>query len=282
MATRSFPGVTLWDRYRDLGYVDLISEECTCTKGDYRSMEINELVSISQGPLDIMNPTTPAKVLAAGRAAGLGEGSRVVEIGCGNGAILSLWGREYGISGLGIEVREDACRRAERAFQEADLGEQVMVRCMDAREYVPDEPFDCAASIGASHVWGGFEATLDALLGMVTDEGIIVIGDRCWRSDRTPPEFAREWPDVLTGYEILGAAREVGLDVATVIHSSVGDWDRYESAIWQSILTWLRSHPDHPERDLVVDYLHRLQDEYSGYGREYMGWAISVLVPGFW
>ena len=245
-------------------------------------MEQNEFVSITQGALAIMNPTTPEKVLAAGRAAGLGKGSRVVEVGCGNGTILAHWGREYGISGLGIDVREDACRRAEEAFRAAGLSSRLSVRCMDARDYASEEPFDCAASIGASHIRGGFSATLDALLDLVHDEGTIVIGDRCWRSDRTPPEFAREWPDVLTGYETLGTARDAGLDIAAVIRADENDWDRYESGIWQSILSWLGNHPDHPDRDLMVDYLRRVQDEYFGYGREYMDWALFVMVPGFW
>lgn len=245
-------------------------------------MENNELVSITQGTLAIMNPTTPEKVLAAGRAAGLREGSRVVEIGCGNGTILALWGREYGISGLGIEAREDACTRVEEAFRAAGLSERIAVRCMDARGYVPDGPFDCAASIGASHIQGGFSATLDALLNLVHDEGTIVIGDRYWRSDRVPPEFAREWPDIPTEYEILGTVRDAGLDVAAVVRSSADDWDRYESGIWQSVIAWLGEHPDHPDRDFMIDYLHRIQDEYFGYGREHMGWALYVLVPGFY
>ncbi|MDV2481106.1 methyltransferase domain-containing protein [Methanoculleus sp. Wushi-C6] len=245
-------------------------------------MEDRELVSITQGALAIMNPTTPAKVLAAGKAAGLGRGTRVVETGCGNGTILALWGQEYGISGLGIESREDACNRAEETFRAAGLGDRLSVRCMDARDYAPDEPFDCAVSIGASHIQGGFSATLDSLLGLVHDEGTIVIGDRCWRSDRVPPEFAREWPDVLTGYEILGTAREAGLDVAAVIRAGPEDWDRYESAIWQAVLSWLGSHSDHPDRDFMVGYLRRVQDEYFGYGREYMDWAMYVMVPGFW
>ncbi len=244
-------------------------------------MEEDELVSITQGALSIMNPTTPEKVLAAGRAAGLREGSRVVEIGCGNGTILALWGREYGISGLGIEARPDACRRAEKAFLEAGLGGRIAVRCMDAREYVPGEPFDCAAAIGASHIHGGFSATLDALTGLIHDGGTIVIGDRCWRSDHTPPEFAREWPDVLTGYEILSTAREAGFDVAAAVRSSENDWDHYESGIWQALLSWLGDHPDHPDRDFVIDYFHRIQDGYFGYGREYMDWAMYVLVPGY-
>ena len=89
-------------------------------------------------------------------------------------------------------------------------------------------------------------------------------------------------PDVLTGYEILGLAREAGLDVAAVIRSSVDDWDRYESGIWQGVLSWLEEHPDHPDRDSMIDYLHSIQDEYFGYGQEQMGWAMYVLVPGFW
>ena len=245
-------------------------------------METTELISLSQGALAIMNPTTPEKVLAAGRAAGLCAGTRVVEIGCGNGTILALWGQEYGISGLGIEFRPDACRRAGQAFLEAGVGDRIAVRCMDAREYVPERLFDCAASIGASHIYGGFSATLDALAGLVTDEGTIIIGDRYWRSDRVPPDFAREWPDVLTGYEILSTARDAGFDVAAVIRSSEGDWDRYESGIWQALLSWLGENPDHPDREFIVDYLHRIQDEYFGYGREYMDWAMFVLVPGYW
>lgn len=245
-------------------------------------MDINELVSISQGSLAIMNPTTPEKVLAAGRAAGLRRGTRVVETGCGNGTILALWGQEYGIFGLGIESREDACRRAEETFRAAGLEDCLSVRCMDACDYTPDEPFDCAASIGASHIRGGFAATLDALLGLVHEGGTIVIGDRCWRSDRVPPEFAREWPDVLTGYEILETAREAGLDLAAVIRSGPEDWDRYESSIWQAVLAWLGDNPDHPDRDFMTDYLRRIQDEYFGYGREYMDWAMYVMVPGFW
>lgn len=243
-------------------------------------MDQNELVSITQGALAIMNPTAPGKVLAAGGAAGLRDGSRVVEVGCGNGTILALWGREYGISGIGIEARKDACIRAEEAFRAAGLSGRLCVRCMDAREYVPDEPFDCAASIGASHIRGGFPATLDALLDLVHDRGTIVIGDRYWESDRIPPEFAREWPDILTGYEILGTVRDAGLDIAAVIRSDSGDWDRYESGIWQSVISWLGEHPDHPDRDYMIDYFHRIQDEYFGYGQEYMGWALFVLVPG--
>jgi SAM-dependent methyltransferase len=243
-------------------------------------MEIHDLVTISQGPLAIMNPTTPEKVGAAGRAAGLSSGSRVVEFGCGNGTILALWGEAFGISGLGIENRPSACEQAASAFRDAGLADRIAVRCMDAREYLSEVPFDCAACIGSSHIWGGFESALDAIQARVHEDGVIVMGDRYWRTDRTPPDFAREWPEVLTEYEILQTVREAGFDLAAVIRASVEDWDRYESGIWGSIRAWLSDNPDHPERDGLIEYLRRIQEEYFGYGREFMGWAIYVLVPG--
>jgi cyclopropane fatty-acyl-phospholipid synthase-like methyltransferase len=242
-------------------------------------MEIHDLVTVSQGSLAIMNPTTAEKLLAAGRAADLCESSRVVDFGCGNGTTLLLWGEAYRITGVGIDEREEACEQATRVLQDAGLSDRIEIRCTDATEYRPDQPFDCAACIGSSHIWGGFAPAVHALQEMVHEDGVIVIGDRSWRSDRTPPEFAREWPEVPTEYEILRTVRESGFDLAAVIRASDEDWDRYESGIWQSLLGWLADHPVHPDRDDVVEYLRRLQDEYTGYGREYMGWALYVLVP---
>ena len=57
------------------------------------------------------------------------------------------------------------------------------------------------------------------------------------------------------------------------------DWDRYEAGNWHGLVRWLEENPAHPERGTVIEHLHRVQDEYLAYGREYMGWAMYVLVP---
>jgi len=243
-------------------------------------MEIHDLVTLSQGSLAIMNPTTPEKVNRAGEVAGLTPESRVIEFGCGNGTILSLWAERFGISGLGIDIRQEACSQASSGLKVKGLMEQIRIRCMDASIFEPeDELFDCAAAIGASHIWGGFESALNAMHAVVHDAGTLVIGDRFWRTGNVPPDFARAWPDVYTGYEILTIAREAGFDLAAIIRADENDWDAYESGIWQCCLKWLESNPDHPDRDDFAGYLRRIQEEYLGYGREYMDWAMFVLVP---
>ncbi len=245
-------------------------------------MDMHDIVTISQGALPIMNPATPEKVLAAGKAAGWNDASRVIDVGCGNGTALALWSEAYGISGVGLELRENACEHARDLLAASGLSGRIEVLCTDAAAYTPEVPFDGAACIGASHIWNGFEPALHAMLDLVHDDGAIVMGDRYWLRDRVPTDFAREWTEVLTEYEILRTARDVGLDLAAVVRASGDDWDRYESGIWQSLLGWLSAHPDHPEREEIAGYFRRLQDEYFGYGREYMGWAMYVFVPGIW
>lgn len=51
---------------------------------------------------------------------------------------------------------------------------------------------------------------------------------------------------------------------------------RYEADNWYGLIRWLEENPEHQE---VIDHLHKTQDEYLRYIREYMGWAIYVLNP---
>jgi protein-L-isoaspartate O-methyltransferase len=245
------------------------------------SMHYLDLLTISQGTLEIMNPTTPARVLSMGEMAGLSADMRVVDFGCGNGTVLALWAEAFGISGAGIEIREEACRQAEQKLARANAHRRVEIRCTDAALVAPpDEPFDCAVALGASDIWGGTGPALDALVSMVHEGGAIILGDRYWRVERVPPEFAREWGEIPTEYELLGQIRERGLDLAGVVRSSVEDWDAYESGIWRSCLAWIEGHPDHPHHEEILDYFHRVQEEYLAFGREYLGWAMYLVRAG--
>ncbi|MBP1930005.1 hypothetical protein J2741_002601 [Methanolinea mesophila] len=242
-------------------------------------MEFSDLVTITQGSLPLMNPVSPEKVIAVGRAAGLSSSDLVIECGCGNGTLLSLWGEKFGISGTGIEVRRQACEQAEKTIRDKGLADRITIRCDDAATFVPESPADCAVALGASFIWGGFADALDALRGMVHKKGKVVIGDRYWRSDRVPPDFAREWPDVCTGYEQIRLAREAGFDCTYLVRASEEDWDRYETGIWQACAGWIEKNPEHPDREEVLEYLHHIQDEYAGYGQEHIGWIMYLLEP---
>jgi SAM-dependent methyltransferase len=243
-------------------------------------MKFLELKDIAERGLELVNPTTPEKVLAAGQAAGLGSGSRVVDFGCGYGEALALWGARFGISGLGIELREQACLRARRKLAEQGLADRIEIVCADAAEYrVEPHAYDLAACIGATFIWGGFAPALAPLKQALRPGGRILVGEPYWRAAAVPPEYSRSQPGIHTEPELLQSVRQSGLELEYVVRASQDDWDRYEAGNWQGLVAWLEENPTHPERAAVLAHLRDSQDEYLRHAREHLGWAIVMLGP---
>lgn len=246
-------------------------------------MDFREIVSISQGPLSILNPLSFEKAIYIGEIAGMSEETSVIDFGCGNATLLGLWGENFGISGRGVEIREDACRTAGMTIEELGLSDKISIFFADASSYEKeeDELYDFAVALGASQIWGGIEETLTALSEFIKDTGSIIIGDRYWKKDSVSPEFCRQWPEILTEYEILQIIRDKGFNLKSVVRAGDDDWDIYESGIWRNCLEWLSDDDNrqNPGYDDLLNYYRRIQDEYMAYGRENTGWAMYLIVP---
>jgi SAM-dependent methyltransferase len=226
-----------------------------------------------------MNPVTDTALVAAGDAAGLDEAATVIDFGCGNATALILFAGVFGASGTGIEARPDACDTARAVAAEAGCDDAIDIICADAGAYRQEAQADLAVALGASHIWGSIPEALAALAAATGNTGRVLFGERYWKTTVVPPEFAREWPEIQSEYEILTAARNEGYDLAWVWHAPVEEWDRYESAIWHNCLTWVQDHPDDPRSADILDYMRTIQEEYLAFGREHIGWGLYLLTP---
>jgi len=243
-------------------------------------MKLLDLKNISERYIELINPTSPKKVLTIGAMAGLKPGSRVIDFGCGFGEVLSLWAAEFGISGVGIDIREYACVRARRKITERGLAEDIEIVCDDAAKYpFEKQAFDVAACIGTTFLWGGYQPTIRVVKEAIRPDGKLVIGEPYWLRETIPAEFAQQRPSVHNEHQLLHMSHEEGFDFEYVVRASHDDWDHYEAAEWRGLLHWIEENPDHSEHQEVIDHLHRSQEEYLRYGREYFGWAIYVLNP---
>ena len=243
-------------------------------------MEFFDLVNISERYMELVNPSTPEKVLTIGKFLALKEGSRVIDFGCGFGEVLALWAETFGISGIGIDIREHACDRARKKMVERGLDGRIEIVCANAAEYTFEEgSYDAAVCIGASFIWGGFGPTIQAMKKAINGRGKLAIGEPYWLKQPVPPGYAPGGQNIYTEYELLQIAHEQGFDVEYLVRASHDDWDRYESDNWYGLIRWIEENPDHPERQQVIDHLHQQQDEYLKYSREYLGWAMYVLNP---
>lgn len=243
-------------------------------------MNFFDLVDIAERELELVNPTSPTKILALGRALGLREGMRVIDFGCGYAEVLCLWAENFGIHGVGVEVRQTACGRAREKIAARTLQERIEIVCAPGESYAFDpHAFDVALCIGATFIWGGYAPTLRALSPTLRPGGRLAIGELYWRVEPVPPALAARQPEALAEMDLLRLARTAGCEVATVIHSSQEEWDRYESANWRALLAWLKENPDHPDRPTVLAHLRASQEEYFQFGRRSLGWALLALVP---
>ncbi len=243
-------------------------------------MEHFEFYNISERYIELINPMTPEKIIKLGRLLRLKEGTKVIEFGSGYGEILALWGENFGISGIGIDIREHVCNRAKEKIKKKGLEDRIEIVYDHGAEYPFEKgAFDVAACIGASFIWEGYRPTIFAMKEAIHKDGKLVIGEPYWRTANVPTEWEEKEKGVHLEFELLEIAREEGFDFEYVVRSSQDDWDGYEACNWYGLIQWIEENPDHPEKQEVIDYLHKLQDDYLMYNREYLGWAIYILNP---
>lgn len=243
-------------------------------------MKFLELKDISERYMELINPTSPEKILKAGQIVGLQPGDKVIDFGCGFAEPLILWAERFGISGVGIDIRPYACQRAQSKVEERGFANLLEIICTDAAEYAyTPHRFDMAACVGATFIWGNFSDAIHAMKGAIKPHGKLLIGEVHWLTDDVPQEFRAQQSEVTTETELLKMARDQGFDFEYVLHSNHDEWDRYEADDWYGLLRWIEENPHHPERQQVIDHLHESQDEYMRYGRMYFGWALYVLCP---
>lgn len=244
-------------------------------------MDFFELMSISHVDMDILNPSSREKILAIGDVLYLNTESRVIDFGSGTGEMLVLWAEKYGLSGKGIDISEQFCEKARGKISERGLDNRIRIVCANGSEYTADDTYDCGLCIGATFIWGGFRQTIQGLKEFVKPGGKIVIGEVYWLKSDIPREYLNGSapPDTRYEHELLQISNEEGYDIEYMVRASHDDWDRYLSERWRSLVRWIAANPDHPERREIIDYLHKNQDDYLRYEREYIGWAMYVLSP---
>jgi SAM-dependent methyltransferase len=241
-------------------------------------MDFFELVEISTRHLELTTPATQEKLSSIGRYLELNAERRIIDFGCGYGTVLALWATDFDISGIGVDHNAYLCQRAQERIDQSGLADKIEIVCANALEYSFElGGFDVAVCLGATFIWGGFHQALRRLKSALRESGKIVVGEPYFTQEKVPGELVKFEGDLHTEYQLIQITREVGLDVEFVVRASRDDWDRYVSESWVGLLRWIAENPNHPERQYVIDYLHKNQDMYTRYQREYEGWAIYVL-----
>lgn len=88
-----------------------------------------------------------AKLELVCRKLALEPGMRLLDIGCGWGAMVRHAARHHGVRAVGVTISEEQAKWARARVVEEGLQDRIEIRIQDYRE-IPDGPFDAVSSIG--------------------------------------------------------------------------------------------------------------------------------------
>ncbi len=243
-------------------------------------MEFLDIMGIAHRYMEILDPTTPEKIIKLGRLLKLEKGRRVIDFGCGCAEPLVLWAEEFGITGIGIDICEEFCDRARKKLAMKGLSDRIEIVCSNGADYTFEEgAFDAATCIGATFIFGSYQKTIQAIKGAIHQNGRLGIGETHWLSDRVHPEYAQKQTTTYTEPEIVQFTRDEGFELEYIIRAGRDDWDRYTSDNWYALIRWLEENPRHPDYEQVFKHFRTDQDDYLQFQRQYMGWAMYCLAP---
>jgi SAM-dependent methyltransferase len=246
-------------------------------------MDIPRIFNIAVSAHRIHDPFTPEKLATLGAALRLESGIRVLDLGSGSGEMLCTWARDYGLSGVGVDMSQLFTEQAKLRAEELGVADRVEFIHGDAAGYVADEKAGVAACLGATWIGGGVAGTIGLLAKSLRPGGIILIGEPYWLKLPLTEEVARgcgasSISDFLMLPELLASFGDLDYYVVEMVLADKEGWDRYEAARWLTMRRWLDANPDDDFAKEVRAQLTLGPERYAAYTREYLGWGVFALM----
>ncbi len=247
------------------------------------ALDIPRIFNIAESAHRIHNPFTAEKLATLGAALRLESGTRVLDLGSGSGEMLCTWARDYGISGVGIDMSQLFSEQAKLRAEELGVADRVEFIHGDAAGYVADEKVGVAACIGATWIGGGVVGTIELLAKSLRSEGIILIGEPYWLQLPPTEDIAKgchagSISDFRMLPELIASFGDLDYDVVEMVLADQEGWDRYEAAKWLTMRRWLEANPDDDFAKEVRAQLTLEPKRYAAYTREYLGWGVFALM----
>lgn len=231
----------------------------------------------------VMNPLSEAKLARVLAFVDTGDTGRVLDIGCGKGALLrSLAPRCPKGQMVGVDRSPYFIREARRAAHDTAGRPPFVFKEMDGADYAPPEAhyFDLCACLGASWILGGYGGTLKSLARMTRPAGTVLVGEPFWK--KPPPlQYLRAIGEKASAYATrlgnIRTARRQGLELVLSVESSLHEWDLYEGMQGNAARRYAHAHRDDPDVPEILERAREARDAYLRWGRSTLGWGVYVF-----
>jgi ubiquinone/menaquinone biosynthesis C-methylase UbiE len=237
---------------------------------------------ISHSSLAFNNPIGSAKLDRLLEVIHLPPGARAVDMGAGKGELAIRLVERFAIAATVVDIAPLMTAEAERRAQGRIPPDRLIVRSQDARAFADSirEPFDFASCVGSTHAFGWLDETLDVLDRAAKPGGLILVGEGYWK--RPPdPAYLKALDCGEESYrsheETVRAGSRRGLIPLRAVTASEDEWDDYEWTTKGAIEEHVRTHPDDPDADAMLERSRSWREVYLTWGRSTLGFGLYLF-----
>ena len=233
-------------------------------------MNRDEVSAVTHGDLPFANPLSERAVDDAIAALDLKPGDRVLDIGAGNGELLTrIFAAHPGTTTVAVEPSEPWAEAAR------DRGVHIVYE-QDLADAPLDPPFDLVVCVASSHAIGGWDEALREYARLAP---LALVGEGFWQREPTDAYLT----DALGGAtrdelplldELLDGARAAGWEVVAEAVAADEDWARYEETLIAQGEAHLADDPD-PDLERWVQSARNRWNHPDG--RDTIGFTLLTL-----
>ncbi|HYW28316.1 MAG TPA: class I SAM-dependent methyltransferase, partial [Gaiellales bacterium] len=164
--------------------------------------------------LEFMGPYDASNLEEVFEGVDVPIGGRVLDLGCGNGALLRWLAARGPIDGTGVDLNP-----------EGDAPPGVRLVAGDANAFPAEVgSYDLVCSVAAV-------TPLPRLAELARPDGLVLLGEGYWKqppSDRYLEALGASHDELKSWDETVAMGKHLGLTLLRSVSSSDEDWDRYE------------------------------------------------------
>jgi len=206
----------------------------------------------------------------------LGEGDRLVDLGCGWGALLlRALTRRPGTTGEGLDTDEGQLARARSLADSMGLADRATFTRADVTKF--SRQAERAICIGAAHAWGSTGPALTALRSHLAPRGRLLFGEGFWTRPPSPQlrQIFGALPTSLAA--LVDEALKAGLRPVHADVASEAEWDEFEWTALRALEEFAARNPADPRAGAAREEAERRRREYLHGYRGVLGFGYLVL-----
>jgi SAM-dependent methyltransferase len=233
------------------------------------------------------SPISPARVDRLIQELSFAAGHRVLDVGCGTGALLLRIVETHAVQGLGVDLDQAKIAEAQASARRLST-DRIEFRVQDAAQlHARDGRYHRAICMGSTHAFGlgqgAYQNALTALTRLVLPGGILLVGEPYWKQPPAPEYLALLGEPVgiyRDHLENVLFAERMGLIPLYAATSSNEEWDDFEWGHRRRHEEQALASPETPEAREELLRSRRWRDGYLRWGRSTMGFGFYVFRNG--